>query len=575
MSGTIEIDPTASTAPAAPPALAAPPGTRVDLVQVGHRLGGRPVLHDVSLSVGPGELVAVAGGSGAGKTTLLQVLGGLRPPAQGAVLHDGLPAGTRAGPAVGYVPQDDIVHRELPLARGLRYAARLRLPAGTGAAEVDRIVEATLRDLDLTQRANVRVGDLSGGQRKRASTAVELLARPHLLLLDEPTSGLDPVTAAEVLRVLRRLSRRGVTVVLTTHDPADIEACDRVVFLARDGHLAFAGTPGDARRYFAVAETAGVYARLAAEGTPAGWGQRFRSHRGTQPRQPEPPPFRRHRRERRPGPGALRQWALLTGRSAEVMARSRLTLAILLGSPAAVIGMMAVLFRPGAVEAPAPGSVGAAQAVFWIAFAGFFFGLTYGLLQVVGEVPVLRRERVAGVGIGAYVLSKVAVLAPVLAVVSAGLLGVLRALDRLPAAGADAYATMFVTLLVESLAALALGLLASAAVADASQATLALPMLCFPQVLFAGAVVPVGEMSGPGRAVSALMANRWGFEGLGRALGLEPLTHRAAAMGGYRDAFSGSPAAAWVVLGISAVVFAAATVLVLHRRCGRAWGAGR
>ena len=164
--------------------------------------------------------------------------------------HSRCPAS--AGPAVGYVPQDDIIHLEMPLRRTLRYAARLRLPAGTSAAEADRIVEETMRDLDLADRADVPVRALSGGQRKRASIAVELLTRPRLFFLDEPTSGLDPSTAADVMRLLRRLSRRGVTVVLTTHEPAAIDQCDRVVFLARDGHLAFTGSPAEARRYFGV-----------------------------------------------------------------------------------------------------------------------------------------------------------------------------------------------------------------------------------------------------------------------------------------------------------------------------------
>src|SRR5262245_1785279 len=192
------------------------------------------------------------------------------------------------------------------------------------------------------------------------------------------------------------------------------------------------------------------------------------------------------------------------------MARNRLTVAILLGSPLLVTAMLAVLFRAGAhVET---------QTVFWIAFAGFFFGLTYGLLQIVGELAVFRRERFAGIGVGAYVLSKVAVLTPVLALVSAALLGVLRVLDRLPAAGWDPYSRLFVTLLVESLAALALGLLASSSVTDAAQATLALPMLCFPQVLFAGAVVPVHDLAAPGRWMSVGLANRWGYEALARPL---------------------------------------------------------
>ena len=137
------------------------------------------------------------------------------------------------------------------------------------------------------------------------------------------------------------------------------------------------------------------------------------------------------------------------------------------------------------------------QTIFWVAFAGFFFGLTYGLLQIVGEFSVFRRERFAGLSVVAYLGSKLAVLLPVLAMVNVAMLAVLRALDRLPDAGLRTYALLLVTLMVESLCALALGLLTSAAVADAAQATLALPMLCFPQVLFAGAVVPVAEMAAP------------------------------------------------------------------------------
>ena len=160
---------------------------------------------DLSLTVKPGELVAIAGGSGAGKTTLLETLAGLQPPSAGQVWHDGIIRGARPSmdARIGYVPQDDIIHLEMPLRRTLRYAARLRLPAGTSAAEADRVVEETMRDLDLADRADVPVRALSGGQRKRASIAVELLTRPSLFFLDEPTSGLDPSTAADVMRLLR------------------------------------------------------------------------------------------------------------------------------------------------------------------------------------------------------------------------------------------------------------------------------------------------------------------------------------------------------------------------------------
>ena len=202
------------------------------------RASGVVTLRDVTLSVGHGELIAIIGGSGSGKTTLLNTMCGLRPPATGEVLRSG-------DEPVGYVPQDDIIHVALPLERTLRYAAALRDVPDPGGA-----VEQVLRTLELTGREAVPVGSLSGGERKRASIAAELLARPELFFLDEPTSGLDPARGAELMRTLRRLCEAGTTVVLTTHNPLDAEVCDKVAVLAAGGHLAFYGTPAAARDYF-------------------------------------------------------------------------------------------------------------------------------------------------------------------------------------------------------------------------------------------------------------------------------------------------------------------------------------
>jgi hypothetical protein len=433
------------------------------------------------------------------------------------------------------------------------------------------VVDETMRILDLADRRDVAVRMLSGGQRKRASVAVELLTQPRTFFLDEPTSGLDPSTSAEVLRVLRQLTWRGVTAVLTTHEPATIDRCDRVVFLARDGHLAFAGTPSEARRYFGVDDLAAIYDRLASEETPRAWAERFAAWR-----EPTETPVHAAARQDdhaaarpqdRRSPGVLRQWWLLTRRNAEVLVRNRLTLAILLGSPVLVTAMMAMLFQPGAFEPHGAADLGPAQIVFWISFAGFFFGLTYGLLQIVGEMAVFKRERRSGLNVGAYVASKIGVLLPVLTAVTVVLLGALRALDRLPAVGWDVYASLLVTLLIEAVSALTLGLLASAAVSNASQAALALPMLCFPQVLFAGAVVPVADMATPGRLLSLGLANRYSFEALGRGLRLDGFTSTVPSMRAYGDTFSGAVAHSWLTLAGFAAVFALATVWVLHRRC--------
>jgi ABC-type multidrug transport system ATPase subunit len=547
----------------------APVGGRIDAIDVSRRVGGRQILQKLSLSVEPGELVAIAGGSGAGKTTLLEILAGLQPPSAGELRHDGLARRARvsAESVVGYVPQDDIIHLEMPLRRTLRYAALLRLPAGTSAAEADEIVEETLQDLDLADRAEVPVRALSGGQRKRASIAVELLTRPRLFFLDEPTSGLDPSTAADVMRLLRRLSQRGVTIVLTTHEPAGIDRCDRVVFLARDGHLAFTGSPAAARRYFGVENLAEVYERLAGEHTPQIWAERFAESHVTSKTRPgfgqQPVPSTRSGIK---PTGMARQWWLLTRRNVDVLFRNRLTLAILLGSPVLVTAMMATLFKRGAFDPGSAAGVGPAQIVFWIAFDGFFFGLTYGLLQIVGEMAVFRRERLAGLSVGAYVASKVTALLPILAGVSAVLLVVLRALGRLPAVGWDVYASLFATIMIEATSALALGLLASAAVSNAAQAALALPMLCFPQVLFGGAIVPVDQMATPGRLMSLVLSNRHAFDALGRDLDLDRYTATLPAMSAYRDTFHGGTAASLVALASFAVGLTLATAWVLDRR---------
>lgn len=515
--------------------------------------GGKRILDDVSLAISTGELVGIVGGSGAGKTTLLEALAGVHPADEGAVLVDGVSLyddldDFRA--TLGYVPQDDIIHVELPLGRTLHYAARLRL------AEGDAVHDA-LRILDLTHHAETRVADLSGGQRKRASIAVELLTKPHVFFLDEPTSGLDPATDAELLGVLRDLANDGATVVLTTHAVQDLAYCDRVIFLASGGVLAFVGTLDEALTHFGVSRVEEIYERLRdaphydAPVTPD------RAHAA--------PPRRRRA-------GFFRQWSVLTARTAEALFRNTLTMAILLGAPAMVVAMFAILFRPGAFAFGHPSPSAIAMIVFWIAFGAFFFGLTYGLLQVVTERAIVRREHLVGQRLGAYLLAKVTVLLPFLLVVDVLMLAVLRALNRLPAASFGTYASLGLTLALDAAAALTLGLLTSAAVGNPSQATLALPMLCFPAVLFSGAILPVHVMAGVGAAISTVMPDRWAFEAIGHALKIRTLLeHGGSPLGppllrAYGPAGESAASTYWLYLAAFVVVFFAGAWWTLARR---------
>ena len=220
----------------------------------------------MSFAVAAGELVAIVGVSGAGKTTLLEAIAGVTPTTSGSVRFDGivLRANLRKFRGViGYVPQDDIIHADLPLQRTLRYAARLRLPSSVTAAEVDHAVRAAIDTVGLTEQVDVRVGSLSGGQRKRASIAVELLTEPRAFFLDEPTSGLDPATSGELIAHLRELADRSATVVFTTHSAEDLDLCDRIVFMAPGGRVGFVGTVAEALEHFGVRAVPELYRRLA------------------------------------------------------------------------------------------------------------------------------------------------------------------------------------------------------------------------------------------------------------------------------------------------------------------------
>ena len=205
---------------------------------------GQIAIRDISLTVAPGELVAVTSGARPGRTALLDALAGWRRPASGTVAH-GLGADGPRAAGSGYVAADDLTYPVLPLARALRYSARLRT-----VRDPDRAVAEALAEAGLAARGGVAFGRLDPGERRRAAVAAALLSRPSLLFLDEPAAGLDPAQAAELLRLLRRLAGRGLTVVLTTGSPLDVAHCDKVAVLATGGDLAFFGVPEAAQAYF-------------------------------------------------------------------------------------------------------------------------------------------------------------------------------------------------------------------------------------------------------------------------------------------------------------------------------------
>ena len=225
------------------------------------------LLHDITLAIPAGSLVAVVGGSGTGKSTLLNALSGVQFAHQGQIYYNGCDFQQYSSlfhKQLGYVPQDDIVHPHLTVDRALYYVAKMRLPATYTEQQVRQRIEDVLISVGLTERRDLRISHLSGGQRKRVSIALELLDNPKVFFLDEPTSGLDPGLDAKMMHMLRALAHRGQTVVVSTHATRNILICDYVCFLAAGGRLVYFGPPHKALTFFQQETFEKIYLALEA-----------------------------------------------------------------------------------------------------------------------------------------------------------------------------------------------------------------------------------------------------------------------------------------------------------------------
>ena len=160
---------------------------------------------------------------------------------------------------IGYVPQSDIVYDNLTLHDMLLYTAKLRLPKDTTPTEREAAITRAIDMVELPEKRDSLIKSLSGGQRKRASIAVELLSDPNLLFLDEPASGLDPGTERNLMQSLRKMADGGKTVILVTHSTLQLKMCDKIVFMGKGGNLCFFGSYAEALTFFGVSDIVDVY----------------------------------------------------------------------------------------------------------------------------------------------------------------------------------------------------------------------------------------------------------------------------------------------------------------------------
>jgi ABC-2 type transport system ATP-binding protein len=203
--------------------------------------GGRRVLNAISCEIAVGSVTGLLGPSGCGKSTLMRAIVGVQVIKSGEIRVLGEPAGVpELRSRVGYVTQAPSVYADLSVQENLHYFARV---LGAGEARIDEVIET----VSLAQQADRVTGNLSGGQRARASLATALLGEPELLVLDEPTVGLDPVLRRDLWAHFRRLASSGVTLLVSSHVMDEAEHCDELL-LMRDGALITTQTPAELRR---------------------------------------------------------------------------------------------------------------------------------------------------------------------------------------------------------------------------------------------------------------------------------------------------------------------------------------
>jgi ABC-type multidrug transport system ATPase subunit/pSer/pThr/pTyr-binding forkhead associated (FHA) protein len=487
-------------------------GVRVDI-------GDTTILQSTALQISAGELVAIIGESGAGKSTLLRALAGVSAPTSGRVLIGGEDVDARLC-ELGYVPQFDTVHDQLTVREALDFAARLRLPPDTADEERVARVDQVVDQLGLSDRADLRVARLSGGQRKRAAVGVELLHRPGALFLDEPTTGLDPGLERHMTQLFRGLADSGQTVALVTHATGSMALYDRVIVMARGGRLCFDGSPEDLLRAFSVEHFDDVYAALADDRGPSTVASA--GDAGERALPPLPPVNHAHRQTRQIQQTIGYQTRVLASRYATIMLRDRKHLrSALIQVP--ILGVLtALLFGAGVFEQiPVPHfAAKSAQLIFLMVTIAVWLGSINAAREIVKERSILNRELSIGVQIQAYLASKLIILLAFATAQTLLFSFIVLALRPLHETSAAALQLVIVLTLAAWIAVL-LGLVVSAHSGSEDQATGVIPLLLVPQLLFSGAIVPIGDMTTPVRLLAALVPARWSFASAGEAIHMQ------------------------------------------------------
>jgi ABC-type multidrug transport system ATPase subunit len=482
----------------------------------------KTLLDNISISARPGTLTAVIGPSGAGKSTFARLVAGYTSPTTGQVSFEGHDVHAEYASLrsrIGMVPQDDVVHGQLTVRQALMYAAELRLPPDTTKADREQVVSEVLEELEMTKHLDTRVDKLSGGQRKRASVALELLTGPSLLILDEPTSGLDPALDRQVMTMLRQLADAGRVVLVVTHSLTYLDVCDQVLLLAPGGKTAFYGPPSQIGPSMGTTNWADIFSSVA--GDPDAAAQRYLAQHGPPP--PQPPALTPSELGNPTRTSLRRQLSTIARRQIRLVVSDR----------GYFLFLMLLPFIMGVLSLSVPGDVGfgvpktaleggeapnePGQILVMLNVGAIFMGTALTIRALIGERAIFKREQAVGLSTSAYLLAKVVVFTA-FAIIQAAIVTSIAILGKGWGPGAVDSGTvignrsveLFVDIAVTCVAAAMVGLALSALAKSAEQIMPLLVVAIMSQLVFSGGMIPVTD-----RIVLDQMSwftpARWGF----------------------------------------------------------------
>ncbi len=476
--------------------------------------------NNVSLNIRPGELVAIIGGSGAGKSTLLNAMCGYLKPVSGQVYINGIDLYENFASLqklVGYVPQSDIVYDNLSLYDMLRYTAQMRLPADASEQERTQAVDRAIAMVELEHKRDSLIKALSGGQRKRASIAVELLSDPNLLFLDEPASGLDPGTERNLMNSLRTMADNGKTVILVTHSTLQLSLCDKVVFMGMGGNLCFCGSLDEALKFFKVDNVVDVYNMITTDS--AFWAQEYAktvTPVGVLRKQAQPVQVAQteHARQRK----------ILQSRYTKLILNDKQRFRLLM-IQAPLLGILISLVASGKQYETMSATK---SLMFALSCSSFWIGILNAIQEICKERNILKREYMTGLSLQSYITSKAMVLGIMCLVQTFMLTTVFALFVGMPEEGVllPAFMEILVTNFLTAFSAAATGLFISALFDNADKAMTVAPILLMPQILFSGIIF---KLSGATEVISWFTGCRWSMEGLGATCNFNALKFAQAA----------------------------------------------